>query len=413
MKIREDAEFIFKEAIHAVLPQQRVVCLLSENPLYAPITLLAIGKAAWQMASAAKQYYGNQIRRGIVITKYGHSEGDIEDIHVYEAGHPIVDEASVLATEKAIAMCTEIPEDHVLLLLISGGGSALFEKPASGISLEIIAAITDQLIRAGANIFEINAVRKGLSNVKGGRLLNFLNCHSILAVLLSDVVGDSLSTIASGPVYPEYDTDRLANEVINKYKIHISPSVASAINRPAVSKVIPTTSLFAGNVKALCRAAQMAAEKLGYVAHIIDTEVTTESKEFAQTIARSAISAMAEVKVQTAWIYGGETTIQVKGDGLGGRNQSIALTGAIEISGTPGIVMVSVGSDGTDGPTDAAGGMVDGETVVRMGGVTVARNYLDNDDAYHGLARSQDLIITGPTGTNVNDLMFILVNPTD
>ena len=413
MKIRNDAKYIYESAISAVLPESSVIKRLDETPINGPITLLAIGKAAWKMANAAKRHYGNQIINGMVITKYGHSEGNIEGIKIYEAGHPVVDAASVFATENALRMCQAIPKEHVLLFLISGGGSALFEKPADGISLDELAALSEQLIRSGASINEINAVRKGLSDVKGGRLLNYLNCRSIFAIILSDVVGDSLTTIASGPIFPEKDTSHLAYEVINKYKISISPAIMEAFNRPSVSKVIPTISAFAGNVKSLCQAAQEAAEKCGYVTHVIDTAVTSEAKGFSRFISQQALRDKSEITEPTVWIYGGETTIVVKGNGFGGRSQAMALTSAIEIAGTSGIVMVSVGSDGTDGPTDAAGGMVDGETVSRMGGVAKAEAYLENDDAYHALAASQDLIITGPTGTNVNDLMFILVNPAD
>ncbi|MFN8459822.1 MAG: glycerate kinase [Anaerolineae bacterium] len=411
--IRQEAQTIINEALAAVLPEAAVQKQLQALNLEGDITVVAIGKAAWRMASAAKVELGQQIKRGIVITKYDHSLGDVPGLEIYEAGHPLLDENGVTATRRALELVQNLASTETVLFLVSGGGSALFEEPAEGVSLAEMMQVNSLLLKSGANIVEINTVRKHLSQVKGGRLAQRVKPAKVVALVLSDVLGDRLDSIASGPAYPDSTTSAEALAVVQKYRLELPDSVMRALQQETPKTVDNVESYIIGSVRVACEAAKQAAEHLGYSPLILTTTLDCEAREagrFLAAIAKEVLTSAHPLPPPCAVILGGETVVQVKGTGLGGRNQELALAAAAGLAGLEDVVIASVGTDGTDGPTDAAGGMVDGGTVARLAGQGLeVYKMLDNNDAYHALLASSDLLKTGPTGTNVNDLAVILV----
>lgn len=412
--LRDDAKIIIGESIKAVLPETAVIKALAAKEIQSEVVLLAIGKAAWRMAKAAKEVLGGKIKKGIIITKYGHSGGSLENFEIVEAGHPVPDENSVLGACKALEMVSDLTPDDQLIFLISGGGSALFEKPLDGVSLEEIMNLTNQLLACGADIVEINTVRKHLSAVKGGRFAQQCRGAKIYSIVLSDVVGDHPDVIASGPAYPDRSTSEEAIRILEQYKIQIDNRLKKALEKETPKNLENCETIISGNVTALCEAAAKSAQDLGYTTLTLSDSVNSEAKDYGQILASIA----REIKTGNntrypkppcAIIAGGETVVRLYGRGKGGRNQELALSAATGIAGLENVLVFSVGSDGTDGPTDAAGGMVDGGSVERMRAVLVSPEVsLANNDSYSALKASGDLIITGPTGTNVNDLMVIL-----
>lgn len=412
--LREDAAIIIGESIKAVLPEAAVIKALHKKEFNSEVTLLAIGKAAWRMAKAAKDVLGTKINQGIIITKYGHSGGPIENCEIIEAGHPVPDENSVLGTSKALEMVSNLTPDDQLIFLISGGGSALFEKPLGGVSLEEIRDLTNQLLACGADIVEMNTIRKHLSAVKGGRFAQQCGGAKIYSIVLSDVVGDNPDAIASGPAHPDSSTSADSIQILEKYKIQIDDHLKKALEKETPKNLENCETIISGNVTALCEAAAKSAQNLGYTTLTLSDSVNSEAKDYGQNLASIAREIKSEnnsryPKPPCAIIAGGETIVRLSGNGKGGRNQELALSAATCIAGLENVVVFSVGSDGTDGPTDAAGGMVDGDSVARMLAASVnPEDSLANNDSYFALKASGDLIITGPTGTNVNDLMVIL-----
>jgi len=411
--IRSDAYTIIKESIQQVLPYKAVEKALSGKTFTGNITVIAIGKAAWTMAAAAQKILGTSINKGIVITKYHHSQGNIEGFEIFEAGHPVPDENSVRATVRVIEAVKNLNEKDQVIFLVSGGGSALFEKPVKGITLSDMKEVTDALLKCGANIVEINTVRKHLSEVKGGRFASLCAPAKVYSIVLSDVIGDRLDTIASGPAYPDKSTVQEAFNILKKYKLTLKESVLKALSQETPKKLNNIETKVTGNVSELCKAAAHTAKSLGYTPFILSTTLECEAKEagyFLSSIAREiARGNEVGIKPPCAIIAGGETTVQVRGKGLGGRNQELALAAAKGIAGMKDILIFSIGSDGTDGPTDAAGGIVDGNTLDRLQekGLDIDK-ILDNNDSYHGLEAVGGLIKTGATGTNVNDMAVIL-----
>ncbi|MFU0828595.1 MAG: D-glycerate 2-kinase [Lachnoclostridium sp.] len=411
--IRSDAYTIIKESIQQVLPYKAVEKALSGKTFTGNITVIAIGKAAWTMAAAAQKILGTSINKGIVITKYHHSQGNIEGFEIFEAGHPVPDENSVRATVRVIEAVKNLNEKDQVIFLVSGGGSALFEKPVKGITLSDMKEVTDALLKCGANIVEINTVRKHLSEVKGGRFASLCAPAKVYSIVLSDVIGDRLDTIASGPAYPDKSTVQEAFNILKKYKLTLKESVLKALSQETPKKLNNIETKVTGNVSELCKAAAHTAKSLGYTPFILSTTLECEAKEagyFLSSIAREiARGNEVGIKPPCAIIAGGETTVKVRGKGLGGRNQELALAAAKGIAGMKDILIFSIGSDGTDGPTDAAGGIVDGNTLDRLQekGLDIDK-ILDNNDSYHGLEAVGGLIKTGATGTNVNDMAVIL-----
>ena len=419
-EMREDARKIIQDAINQVRPEPAVESTLNElnqsiNDVTGKLVVIAIGKAAWNMAEAAEKILGDSIDEGLVITKYEHSKGNITGFKVIEAGHPLPDSNSVRGAEEALKMVQNLDEEDLVILLISGGGSALFEKPMDGITLEELIDLTRQLLFSGADIIEMNTVRKHLSSVKGGRFAQHCGKTKIKAVILSDVVGDRLDAIASGPAYPDESTSEEALLIIDKYELKIPDHLRNVMKIETPKEINNCESIITGSVSSFCEAAADSAEKLGYLPMVLSSTLQCEAREAGRVMAAIA----REIKCgksrhqwarrPCALIVGGETTVHVTGNGKGGRNQELALSAALGIEGLDGIVIFSVSSDGTDGPTDAAGGMVDGKTAdrIRTAGFS-PEQYLENNDAYHALETSGDLIMTGPTGTNVNDIVVIL-----
>ncbi|MBR5616961.1 MAG: DUF4147 domain-containing protein [Oscillospiraceae bacterium] len=405
--LRMDAERIARAAIEAVKPDEAVRRALKNTVLSERVHLVAVGKAAWQMAAAAVQALERPLRFGIVITKYGHSMGALPGIRIFEAGHPVPDENSYLATEAVLDMTAELTEEDTVLFLLSGGGSALFEKPL--VKPELLQQVTEILLRGGAQITEINTIRKRLSGVKGGRFAAHCAPAKIEAVILSDVLGDPVDVIASGPAAADSATTAEAKRIARKYGLDENPEVAKLLEVETPKSVPNVRTQIIGSVRQLCAAAEKVAKELGYecifLSDCLSGEALDTGREIAEELKKYAGSGR-----RIALLAGGETVVHVKGMGLGGRNQELALAAAQVLEGIPGAALISVGSDGTDGPTDAAGGYADTDTAaqLREKGMDV-QAYLDNNDAYHALGAVGNLIFTGPTGTNVNDLTVGLI----
>ena len=406
-KLRAHANQIVSKAISYVLPDEAVQRALQDKEFPGRVYLVAAGKAAWQMAKAACNCLGDRITDGIVITKYHHIKEPIPNIQCYEAGHPVPDENGFTATGEIIEMCAPLTEDDTVLFLLSGGGSALFEKPL--IPGEELQKITSLLLAGGADIVEINTVRKRLSAVKGGRFARICAPARVEAVILSDVLGDPVDMIASGPAAPDSSSCAQAMEIAERYGLLISPRVEACLMQETEKACPNVNSRIIGSVKALCAAAAEAAGKLGYEPLMLTDTLSCEASEAGRWLAGLMKQRCGEGK-KLALIAGGETVVHLKGKGLGGRNQELALSASEILSTVANVAIISVGSDGTDGPTDAAGGYVDSMTLSRFETLSLdVKAYLENNDSYHGLKAVGGLIITGPTGTNVNDVCIGLM----
>ena len=405
--LRKDADQIVRECISAVLPDEAVRrTLRNYSPGTGKTLLVAAGKAAWQMAKAAVDTLG-QVDGGVVITKYGHVMGEIPGVVCYEAGHPVPDENSFAATKKALELVENRSAGDTVIFLLSGGGSALFELPL--ISGEELQDITRQLLASGADIVEMNTIRKRLSAVKGGRFALACAPAKVLSIVLSDILGDPLDMIASGPAYPDSSTCKQAKNIAAKYELKFSPDAKKLLNEETPKELHNVETHINGSVRELCAAAAAAAQKLGYDPIILTDQLCCEAREAGSFLA-SILKSHFQSDRSLAFIAGGETIVHLTGHGLGGRNQELALAAAPGIADIPGAAVFSVGSDGTDGPTDAAGGYVDGETCAALAerGISVFDMLRDND-AYHALQAVSGLIVTGPTGTNVNDVAVALL----
>ena len=407
LALRKDADRIIKESIAAVLPDGAVKrALCSFRPGSGKTLLVAAGKAAWQMAKAASDVLGH-FDKGIVITKYGHVMGDIPGVECFEAGHPVPDENGFAATRKALELTADLSAEDMVIFLLSGGGSALFELPSiNGAELQ---DITRQLLAKGADITEINTVRKRLSNVKGGRFALACAPAKVFSVVLSDVLGDPLDMIASGPACPDSSTCKEAEAVAEKYGLKMSPQARALLKEETPKELTNVETHVNGSVRELCRAAAAAAEKLGYEPVFLTDRLCCEARDAGKSLAE-ALKSRADSCRSLAFIAGGETVVHLTGNGKGGRNQELALAAAPVIAGLNGAAVFSVGSDGTDGPTDAAGGYVDYESCGALDalGISVS-DVLQNNDAYNALNAIDGLIFTGPTGTNVNDVAVALL----
>ena len=405
--LRCDAEKIARGAIAAVSPEAAVRRVLTGKTFPGRLYLVSVGKAGWKMARAAVSCLEQPLEQGIVVTKYGHVEHPIPGIICYEAGHPVPDENTFRATQAVLDITAQVSPEDTVLFLLSGGGSALFEKPlVEGAELQ---AITNQLLASGADIVEINTIRKRLSAVKGGRFARHCAPAHVFAVILSDIVGDPVDMIASGPVSPDSSTCADALAAAEKYALRLSDTARGLLAQETPKTADNVTVRVTGSVRELCAAAAKACRDLGYTPEILTNCEQGVAREVGARLGALARE-NASCGMPRAFILGGETVVRLTGNGKGGRNQELALAAAAEIAGTENIVVFSVGSDGTDGPTDAAGGLADGGTVKRLAaaGKTVA-DVLQNNDAYHALRDTGDLIITGPTGTNVNDFAAALV----
>ena len=407
-KLRQDAQGIITAAIAAVKPDEAVQRALADfRPGGGRVVLIAAGKAAWQMARAAAAVL-NRVDEGIVITKYGHVMGDIPGIACFEGGHPVPDAGSFTSTQRALELVSNLSAEDSVVFLLSGGGSALFEAPL--ILADELQDITQQLLESGADILEINTIRKRLSAVKGGRFAQKCAPARIFSVVLSDILGDPLDMIASGPACPDSSTCSQALAIAEKYSLNLSEQARFLLSQETPKALDNVTTRITGSVRELCAAAAAACKKLGYEPILLTDRLCCEARQAGSFLA-SIAQTHRNPSQPRAYLAGGETVVRVTGTGKGGRNQELALAAAPGISGLNAAVF-SVGSDGTDGPTDAAGGYVDGKTMALLGQQNInVDQVLRNNDAYHALQAVNGLVFTGATGTNVNDIAVLLIDP--
>lgn len=407
LSMRRDADRIISASLRAVLPDQAVRrALAAFHPHGGKILLVAVGKASWQMANAAAGLL-DRIDGGVVITKYGHVKGKIPFVACYEAGHPVSDSNSFAATAKVLDLVRGLSSRDTVLFLLSGGGSALFERPL--VPEEELREVTEQLLACGADIVEINTVRKRLSAVKGGRFALACAPAQVFSVVLSDILGDPLDMIASGPACPDSSTCEQAKAVAAKYGLKLSASARALLGEETPKRLDNATAQITGSVRELCAAAASACADLGYEPVLLTDQLDCEAREAGRFLADILRTHRGDGR-SVAFLAGGETVVHLTGRGLGGRNQELALAAAPGIAGLPNAAVFSLGSDGTDGPTDAAGGYVDGDTcaALRDAGIDPFAVLREND-AYHALQAVDGLIVTGPTGTNVNDVAVALL----
>ncbi len=437
-QMRRDARAIFLAGVEAVDPSQSVRRSLRREDdfievagawydlrRYHNIYVVGAGKASAKMAAAVEELLGDRIHSGFIITKDGHLF-PTKRIQVIEAGHPLPDKRGAAGVGQIVELLNSASADDLVFVLISGGGSALLPCPADGIALEDEQDTTRLLLGCGATIQEINAIRKHLSKVKGGRLAQLAHPATVISLILSDVVGDPLENIASGPTVPDTSTFSDSLRIIDRY--HLTPKISPAIrnflergSRGELEETPKASSSIFGNVQNVIignnhlalGGAKGEAEALGYRTLLLSSFISGEAKTVAEVhaaVAEEIIATGNPVGRPACVISGGETTVTIHGEGTGGRNQEFALAAAKAIDGMENVVILSGGTDGTDGPTDAAGAIVDGGTVQRGKNAGLdAADHLDRNDSYHFLQLTGDLLITGPTLTNVMDLRLVLV----
>lgn len=422
---RKAVERIFRAALKAADPyravagQKDVILSAYKKGGFKRLVVVGFGKASAAMASAIEDSVGDLVETGIIVTKYGHlGSTKLGKIKAFEAAHPVPDENGLKAAEQILRLLSESGEETLVVCLISGGGSALLAAPAEGISLSEKQMVTNALLKAGADINELNAVRKHISRVKGGRLAHEAYPAKMISLIVSDVIGDQLDVIASGPTSPDSSTWQGALDVMTKYRISEPASVVEIIRKGA-EDLLPDNpkpgdtifdrveNIIVGSNRLALAAAKEEAETIGFTAEILTDSLRGEARDAACVLASDA---MLKGLRPMCLIAGGETTVTVKGSGKGGRNMELALAFSIEIEGRDGITLLAAGTDGTDGPTDAAGAIVDGKTAkkARKAGVEPI-HYLDNNDSYTFFELAGGLLKTGPTGTNVMDIDIILL----
>ena len=435
---------IFQSALAAVDPYQAVrkALLLKENQLifgdqqydldrFERIIVVGAGKATAKMSVAAEETLGNRIQEGLIITPKGQHAAFLRRVEQRTGSHPIPDKSGLEATKKILDMVQSAGEKDLVICLISGGGSALLVQPVPGITLEEKQQVTAVLLKAGASIRELNTVRKHLSRVKGGWLAATAYPATVLTLILSDVIGNPLDVIASGPSAPDSSTFKDAVHILEKYRLRdpLPKAVITWLDQgvggrhaetPKSSEVCfeKTRNVIIGSIEQALSAALAEAKEQGFSADIITSEMQGEAREAAKILAETAIESKKTVTPGRALLRlsGGETTVTVRGQGLGGRNQEMALAFALEIEGIPGISLLSAGTDGVDGPTDAAGALVDGETagLARKIGLD-PQDYLNRNDSYSFFKKldaangKKSHVLTGPTGTNVMDLQIMCI----
>lgn len=438
IRLRRDALRIFRSSLEAADPAKavaRAVTLAGETlrtggrvyrlDQFDRIVVLGAGKASAAMAHALERILGRRISAGLVNTKYGHL-ARLKRIDLNECGHPVPDEQGIAGARRIMSLAEGCGPRDLVFCLISGGASALTPLPAPGITLEEKQAVTRALLACGATIHEINAVRKHISGIKGGQLARLAAPATVISLLLSDVIGDSLDVIGSGPTAPDSSTFASAWAVMVKYGIEgrIPPAVAERFRQGMAGEIAETPkagdacfrktlNLIVGSNRLAVDAAAVKARELGYKPVVLSTFIEGETREIAAmhaAIAREALVSGRPAKPPVCLISGGETTVTIRGNGLGGRNQEFALAAALALDGLAGVVAFSGGTDGTDGPTDAAGAIADGATVRRA--VSLGLNpgaALAANGSYHFFEALNDLVKTGPTGTNVMDIRLLLV----
>ena len=437
-KLREDASRIFYKGLEAVEPRAAVKrnCRLDGDTLHIGnstydlskvknIYVIGSGKASAPMAAAVEDILGDRITSGIINVKYGHT-ADVNRVKLVEAGHPVPDENGQAGAQAILDLARKAEADDLLICLVSGGGSALLPLPCEGMTLKDKQDTTSVLLACGATIHEINAIRKHLSGAKGGQLARAAHPADIISLMLSDVIGDDLDVIASGPTVPDFSTYQDCMDIFSKYDIveklpekiikHMEAGIAGNLPEtpkegdPAFEK---TKNLVIGSNINAVEAAKAEAESLGYNTIVLSSMIEGETKEVALVhgaMAREVLKNGYPVAAPACILSGGETTVTIKGDGKGGRNQEFSLAAALDIAGQENIVVLSGGTDGNDGPTDAAGALSDTHTIKRAEEMKLSpQAYLNNNDSYHFFEKLGDLLKTGPTNTNVMDVRIMLV----
>lgn len=414
-QLRADAASIVAQAVQATLPGPAIARELALLPHDVPVRLVACGKAAWTMAAAAHAALGARLRAGLVITPRGHARGPLPPLLLHEAAHPLPDVSSLAAAEAVLALLAARRPEEQLLFLLSGGGSALLERPLAGVTLEELVQVQARLLGGGADIVALNTVRKHLSALKGGRLAACFAPQPALLLVLSDVVGDRLDTIAGGPLTADATTSADAQRIVAAHRIPLSPAAREALALETPKCVAHVTTRLVGSVDLLCEAAARGAALRGYSPRIVTRELSGEARVTGTAWAATARAWRERAERGAApgplaLIAGGETIVRVRGRGRGGRNQELALAAALGLAGLEGVVIAAAASDGIDGPTDAAGAIVDGSTwaAITAHGLD-AQRCLDGNDSYRALDAAGALLRSGPTGTNVNDLALALV----
>ncbi|MBU1318561.1 MAG: glycerate kinase [candidate division Zixibacteria bacterium] len=394
---------------------------------YSSLSVIAGGKGACSMARAAEDILGSRIAGGLVCTKHGYAD-TLKVLPVLEAGHPIPDKMSVRCADSAIEIASRLTNQDLLLVLLSGGASAVWCSPVQGVSLQDKQAVTSSLLSCGATIHEVNTVRKHLSRIKGGRLAEGAHPAAIITLVLSDVTGDDLTSISSGPTVPDPNTFRDAMGVIGRYDIaaSIPGSALDHIQRGVIGEAPETPKpgdrsfendyqIIVGSNSIARAAAADCGRSLGYNTVVIPDPIIGEARDAAVRLcglAEQIASGKGLVEPPALIVAGGETTVTITGNGKGGRNQEMALAAAIELERLKNVTFVSFGTDGTDGPTDAAGAIADSDTIRKANAVGFnAQAYLANNDSYHFFQKLGDLIVTGPTGTNVMDIQLVFIAP--
>jgi hydroxypyruvate reductase/glycerate 2-kinase len=434
VQVMENTEFIIREmfsaALTAVDPSAAVLAhgdalrsLYLEGG-FERLIAAGFGKASFSMAQALEEMLDDLLDEGIIITKYGHAPGELRKFRIIEAGHPVPDENSEMGTNAIINIIQDATVKTLIVTLVSGGGSALLVSPLDGILLQEKQDMTSLLLGAGADISEFNAVRKHLSRIKGGRFAELAFPATVVSLILSDVIGDRFDVIASGPTAPDPTTYTDALAVLQKYGLmETAPPSVIRLLKAGEKKLLSETpkpgspvfqcvrNSIIGNNRSALEAARLKALNFGLKGEIMADDITGEARKTGKWLARRALAAMLEKGEEPfCMVSGGETTVTVTGKGKGGRNMELALAFALEIEGTPGITLLSAGSDGTDGPTDAAGAMVDGMTAIRARNMGLdPEAYLRDNDSYTFFRKAGGLFVTGPTGTNVMDMQFIFI----
>jgi hydroxypyruvate reductase len=426
-QLRKHALAIFHAALAAADPYEATLAHLRPCPESVKnLYVVGAGKAAAAMARAVEKYYGKRLRGGVIVTKYGHAQ-PLKKIRCLEAAHPVPDQAGIHAAQEIAELCHNATKDDLVICLISGGASALLPSPVAGITLEEKQATTQLLLACGATIHELNCVRKHLSALKGGQLAHLAYPATLETLILSDVIGDPLDVIGSGPTVPDSSTFADAWEILYKHRLtgKIPGSVRHHLEQ-GVNFRIPETpkpgdkvfrklrNQLVGSNRLSLVAAQAKAKELGYKPLLLSTSLDGEASEAAKTfaaIAREVRASGNPAKAPVALLAGGETTVALSNHhGLGGRNQEMALAAAIGIEKLERVVFLAAGTDGTDGPTEAAGAFATGSTMSRAASIEFdAHEFLARNDSYHFFKPLDDLLVTGPTGTNVMDLYLMLV----
>ena len=422
-QLRRQALAIFKAGLRAANPVEAVRLRLAREDFtrYHNVYVVGAGKAGAAMARAAERVLGRRIACGLLNVKYGHT-ATLRRIELNECGHPVPDQRGVEGSRRIAEIAAAAHAGDLVLCLISGGASALLPLPADPITLDEKQEATRLMLACGANIHEINTVRKHMSQIKGGQLARLAYPADVLALLLSDVIGDDLDVIGSGPTAPDRSTFASARAILEKYAIfdRVPHSIRRRIEAGERGEIPETPksddpvfsrvrNVVVGSNRLAVDAAVARARELGFRTLVLSTFVEGETREIARmhaAIAREIVRSGRPAKPPACIITGGETTVTLRGDGLGGRNQEFVLAAAIDIAGLPNVVMLSAGTDGSDGPTDAAGAIGDGRTFARD---TRAAEFLARNDSYHYFEGLRDLVITGPTNTNVMDIRLILV----